>query len=222
MAANAVSRRAAGVIGVGAPILASVAILVAGVLTPGYDPLRMTVSRLAEAGSPAAGVAGQAVYAVGFTIFVLANALGPRAVAGRLLLATGGCGLIAGAWIRLDSASAQITALHRAITAVSMLALTAAMLAFAPAFRERGERVYGWLSLAFGATAIATLLVGLVLVPSDFAAWGVWERAFLAIPLGWVVAVSLRLLGSRASLAASVPDDETTRATAATTSSGDS
>ena len=65
-----------------------------------------------------------------------------------------------------------------------MLALTASMLAFAPAFRSRGEDGYGRLSFVCGVVAVCMLLVGLALLPTDFAWWGLWERGLLAIMLG--------------------------------------
>ena len=157
------ARRLVGALGVVSPIFAVIVVLVAGFTTPGYHPLARTVSRLVVSPSPNAVAVDVAIYVLGLTVCAIAVALGPQAVAGRVYMAVAGIGLVAGAWIRLDPASAQVTALHRAITAVSVLALTAAMLAFAPAFKSRGENGYGRLSFVCGVAAVGMLLVGLAL-----------------------------------------------------------
>jgi hypothetical protein len=142
-----------------------------------------------------------------------------------------GTGLLVAAAIRLDPASASATAEHRVATFVAMLALTGAPLAFAFSLRSRPEWVgYARVSLAAGAAEIGMLLVGLALVPSTFAGWGAWERCFLALPMGWMVLLSARLLTARtiepmfsstadsASWATSVSADDTMRAAVASQS----
>jgi hypothetical protein len=187
-------RRWSGVLGIGAPVFASVAVLVGGVVTPGYDPAQKTISRLAEPGLPAAAAVGTAILTVGLALLGLALTMGPKAVAGRLLLGIAGAALLLAAAIPLDPASAQGTTIHRSATTIAMLALVVALLAFAPSLREReGWRGYGLLSFVLGASAVAILLIGLAMLPTTFAV-GAWERCFLALPMTWMVLVSARLL----------------------------
>src|SRR5216683_639867 len=188
-------KRLAGGLGVLAPPAAAVVVLVAGRLTPGYDPLARTISRLAEPGLPAAFLVEVAIAVVGFALVALAIALGPGSRAGRALLAVAGAGMLVAAAIRLDPTSASAIAEHRVATTVAMLGLAGAPLAFARSLRGRaGWSVYGPVSFAFGAAEVAMLLVGLALLPTTFADWGVWERGFLALPMAWMVLVSARLL----------------------------
>ena len=183
--------RAAGVLGIGAPVFATVVVLVGGVMTPGYDPIRRTISRLAGPGLPAANSVDLAIALVGCALLGLAVALRAGPIGARVLLAIAGVGLLAAAVIRLDPASAQATTIHRLATTLAMLTLTTAPLAFTRALRGRR---YRWLSFGFGAAEVAMLLVGLALLPTTFAAWGIWERCFLALPMAWVVVLSVRLL----------------------------
>jgi Protein of unknown function (DUF998) len=225
-------KRLAGALGVVAPPAAAVAVFVAGWLTPGYDPLARTISRLAEPGLPAAVLAELVITAVGVALIVLAIALGPGSGGGRALLAVAGAGLLVAAVIRLDPASDSATAEHRLATTIAMLGLTGAPLAFAPSLRRRaGWVAYAPVSFAFGAAEVAVLLVGLVLLPTTFAEWGAWERCFLALPMAWIVVLSARLLSARkiepmfsltaekASWASNVSTDDTMKAAAASQSS---
>jgi hypothetical protein len=219
------------VVGVVAPVVASAVVLVAGQLTPGYDPLRRTISRLAEPGLPAALPVELAILMVGLALIGLAFSLEPGGVSGRFLLASAGLALLVATAVRLDPSSAAATTVHRLATTVAMLTLTASMLAIAPALRGRpGWRDYGPLSFRLGAAAAGLLLIGLALLPTAFSAWGAWERSFLALPMAWMVLVSARLLrtsstepirslrAARKSWATNVSADDTMNATAANVS----
>ena len=176
------------------PLVATAVVLIAGLLTPAYNPLRRTVSRLAEPGLPAAGMVELAICMVGFALIGLALSLGPGGLGGRALLSLAGLALLAAAAVRLEPSSSPATAAHRLATAIAMLALTAALLVIAPTLRRRpGWRAYGRLSFWLGAAAVGLLLIGLALLPTAFAAWGAWERCFLAAPMAWMVLVSARL-----------------------------
>lgn len=202
-------RRLAGALGVAAPPAAAVAVLIAGSLTPGYDPLVRTISRLAERGAPDAFVIELAITIVGVALISLAISAGPGSHAGRALLAVAGVGLLVAAAIRLDPASASATTEHRLATTAAMLALTGAPLAFASSLRHRVDwGAYGPVSFAFGAAEVAVLLVGLALLPTTFAEWGLWERCFLALPMGWMVLISACLLAARRiePMFSSIPD----------------
>jgi MFS family permease len=182
------------VLGICASVFATVAVLLGGLVTPGYDPAQKTISRLAEPGMPAAALVGISIFTIGLALLGLALAMGPRAVVGRLLLGIACAALLIAAAIPLDPTSAQGTTVHRIATTIAMFALVAALLIFAPPLRRReGWRGYGLLSFALGASAIGVLLIGLAMLPTTFAV-GAWERCFLALPVTWMVLVSARLL----------------------------
>jgi hypothetical protein len=184
------------VLGVAAPLVSVPVVLIGGLMTPGYDPAQLTVSRLAEPGLPAALPIGLAIFAVGLALIGLAGAFGPRAVAGRTLLAIAGASLVVAALLPINSASEQASTAHRFATTVAMLALVAAPLAFAPSLRRRhGWHGYGRLSFGVGVADVGVLLLGFALLPTTFAV-GAWERCLLAMPLAWTVLISARLLHS--------------------------
>jgi Protein of unknown function (DUF998) len=228
-------RRLCGLFGVQGPLLATVTVVVGGLLTPGYNPMTRTISRLAEPGLPAAFAVELAIAVVGVALLALAIGLGPGSTGGRALLAVAAGGLLVAAAIRLDPASAPATAEHRLATTVAMLGLTGAPLAFASSLRRRvGWAAYARVSFAFGAAEVAVLLVGLALLSTAFAEWGAWERCFLALAMGWVVLLSARLLSARkiepmfsstaerSSWASNVSPDDTVKAAAASQSSSGS
>lgn len=173
------------VIGMVAPPIAVTTVFLAGVVTPGYDPVSRTVSRLAAPGMPAAIAIDVAICLVGSTCIALALVLARGARTGRGALAVSGVALIFSAIFHLDPASFESTALHRAAAGVAMLGLTVAPLAL--------SRNYGRISLAVGVAELGVLAAGLVLVPTSFSAWGAWERCLLALPLAWMVLLSARL-----------------------------
>src|SRR5216684_5510250 len=162
-------KRLAGALGVLAPPAAAVAVLFAGWLTPGYDALARTISRLAEPGLQDALLVELAIAVIGFDLVTLALALGPGSRAGRTLLVVAGFALLVAAAIRLDPTSDTATATHRVATTVAMLGLAGAPFAFARSLRGRaGWGVYGPVSFAFGAAEVVVLLAGLALLPTTF------------------------------------------------------
>jgi Protein of unknown function (DUF998) len=224
-------KRVIGVLGILAPALAALVVLLAGLLTPGYDPLTRTISRLAEPGLPTSAAVGLTIFMVGAAILALAAALGPGALAGRVMLGCAGTSMILAAAVPLNPGSPQATTVHRIATAFAMLALTGSPLVLAPPLRRRdGWGRYGPLSFGLGAAAVAVLLVGLALLPTAFAL-GAWERCFLGLPMVWMVLVSARLLRTSSTdpidsstaensrWAASVSEEEMVKATTARASS---
>jgi Protein of unknown function (DUF998) len=197
-----------GVLGICAPVFATVAVLLGGIVTPGYDPAQKTISRLAEPGLPAAALVGMSIFTVGIALVGLALEMGPKAVAGRLLLGIAGAALLIAAAIPLDPTSARGSTIHRIVTTIAMFTLVAALLIFARALRMReGWRGYGLLSFALGASAVGMLLIGLAMLPTTFAV-GAWERCFLALPMAWMVFVSARLLRTSSTEPISAPKSE--------------
>lgn len=194
--------------GVMAPPVAVGLVLVAGILTPGYDPVARTVSRLAAPGMPAAWMAEVAIGVISMSCFSLAIALRGTPIV-RLALVVSGATLCAAMIVRLDPASTTSTALHRLASGLAVLALTVAALAAA--------RFYDRLSLGIGVAELALLLFGLAALPTSFPGWGLWERCLLALPLAWIFVMSGRLLRVKATRIVSA--DETMSANVASLSS---
>jgi hypothetical membrane protein len=71
----------------------------AGALTPGYDPVRQTISDLASLDAPARVLMTTALVVTGIAHIVTAVALRPADVAGRMLLGVGGVATLLVAWI---------------------------------------------------------------------------------------------------------------------------
>jgi Protein of unknown function (DUF998) len=165
------------------PAIAVLLALAAQSVTPGSDPVSRTVSRLAVPGSPAALLVDMAIGLVAFTCFALASGLVRGRRAGRISLVIAGIALACAALIHLDPASVTATWAHRAATGVAMAGLTAAPLLLA--------RDYGAMCLVAGAAEVAMLALGAALLATPFDAWGLWERALLAIPLTWMVLIAL-------------------------------
>ncbi|HEX3509216.1 MAG TPA: hypothetical protein VHW94_12575 [Candidatus Dormibacteraeota bacterium] len=70
-------RRVIAALGVGAPVLAATVVLIAGLVTPGYDPSQTTISRLAVPGLPAALAVGFVIFMVGLALVGLARLWDP-------------------------------------------------------------------------------------------------------------------------------------------------
>jgi len=172
-------------LGIASPPLAVVIVFVAGALTPGYDPMSRTVSRLAVPGMAAAAAVDMSIALIALTCFGLAFGLTRGATLGRIALAVSGGALFGAAIVHLDPSSAGATALHRLASALAVVGLTVAPLALA--------RAYGPVSFAVGVAELAMLVIGLGLLATSFDAWGAWERLLLAIPLAWMVLMAVTI-----------------------------
>jgi hypothetical protein len=178
-------RRICAVLGLVAPPLAVVLVMVAGAITPGYDPLTRTVSRLEVPGMPETWMVELAIGLIAISCFAVAFAEhGYSLVRWALVVAAGA--LAGAALVRLDPASTTSTAAHRIATGIAILGLTVAPLAAA--------RSYDRVSLGIGVAELAALSLGLALLPTSFSAWGLWERCLLVLPLAWILVMSARLL----------------------------
>lgn len=178
-------KRVCCAIGIFSPPIAALAVLVAGFLTPGYDPLARTVSRLALADMPAAVAADAAIALAGLSCIALALAVDHHAGVGRTALAVAGAAFVLAAFVHLNPGSGGATWLHRGASGLAVLALTVAPLSL--------WRVYGRLLLFLGMADVATLVIAAVLVPTSFTAWGAWERVMLALALTGVVILAVRI-----------------------------
>jgi hypothetical protein len=186
------SSRSSAILGSGVLVVLPVAVglvVAGGFLTPGYDPTRRTISRLAVSGLPAASAVELAICLVGISAIALAIALGPGSNGGRSVLAVAGSALLLVAVFRLDPGSVSARIEHGSAAVIAIIALAGAPLVFA--------RSHGRVSLAFGVAEVVLLLAGLALVPTSFAAWGLWERCYLALPVVWMLLMSWRLLRTR-------------------------
>jgi uncharacterized protein DUF998 len=164
-----------------APPAAAVIIVLAGFLTPGYDPMTRTVSRLAVPGMPASLEVDLAIALAG----VACVAVALQVEAARVALLASGAGFLAAATIHLDPASPVSTWAHRDASAVAVLGLIAAPFAL--------WRDYGRVLLALGLTELAMLAIALVLLPTSFVDWGAWERVMVLLGLAGLVLTARRM-----------------------------
>ena len=191
-------------IAMASPPIAAVIVLIAGAITPGYDPASLTISRLAIPGRPAALAVDLAMLLVALTCLSLAFALVPGARLCRAALSVSGVAFIVVAIVHLDPASPGTSALHRIASGIAVLGAGVAPLLLSGGYRR--------ISLAAGVAEAALLLSAPMLNATSFNAWGVWQRVVLALALSWMVLI-----------AATMPSaDDTTRARAATVSSSGS
>lgn len=195
-------RRTCSTVAMFAPLLAGLTTFTTGLLTPGYDPLTRTVSRLAVPGMPYAAATDVAIVLAGVACLAVTVATDRGTRAGRTALAVAGVGFLTAAIVHLDPASAAATATHRTASGLAVLGLTAAPLLL--------WRAYGRLLLLLGGAEVAMLVMAAVLLPTSFSAWGAWERVMLALGLSLVVALAIRARPS---------SEDAASATAATQSS---
>jgi uncharacterized protein DUF998 len=172
------------------PPIAAALVLIAQSITPGYDPVDRTVSRLAMPGMPAAGLVGMAMLLVTLACFALALGLERGRAPARGALAMAGIAFVVAAVIHLDPVSSIATTTHRVASGIAVLGLTVAPLALA--------RDYGVMCLVAGAAEAALLALAATLMATPFAGWGAWERALLAISLSWMVLIALRKVSADA------------------------
>lgn len=95
----------------------------AGALTPGYDPVRQTVSDLAAAAAPTHWLMTTALVLTGLGYIVTAVGLRPADGAGRTLLVVGGVGVLLTAWIPNDTQGRNEVG-HMIVSYLAFLALT--------------------------------------------------------------------------------------------------
>jgi hypothetical membrane protein len=182
--------------GVACPPAVAAVLGLAGWLSPRYDPVRTTISRLGQHGQPFAlpvnlslAVLGLAYLAVAWA---LARALGPRAGAGSAVLALAGLALVAVALVSRDPARPGP---HRAVALVLFLALALAPLLVAVRLRGHPRwRRQAALSLVTVAASFTLLLAGAAGMLHGGLPAGAWERTFTGVNLVWLTAVAAGLL----------------------------
>lgn len=173
-----------------APAAAAITVTIAGAITPGYSAAQQTISRLAVPGKPAGFAVQLAIGITAVACFALASAVSKS----RWPLVAAGLGFGLAAVVRLDPASAQISAAHRIGSGLAVTGLVAA------------AATYGHASRTVAAGEVALLLGGGVLLFTSFDAWGLWERSLLALALGWMTIVAARTMVSSDEMATAIAD----------------
>jgi hypothetical membrane protein len=188
----AAATRLAAWAGVSCPPAAAALLLLAGWLSPGYDPVRTTVSHLGQHGQPFAlavnvTFAGLGLAYVGVA-WALGRSFGRRAWAGAGALALAGAALVGLAIVAHDPARPVP---HRAVALVLFMAFALAPLLLAGLMRGTRHAV---LSLATFAGSAGLLVVGVVGLVHGGLPAGAWERAFTGLNLAWLTAMAAGLL----------------------------
>jgi drug/metabolite transporter (DMT)-like permease len=172
-----------------------VAIIALHALRPGLDPGRYAISQYAASG-PYDWLATLALVAMGAGGVIVAAALRAQGPARRawILVAVFGAAILVAAAFPISpphGGAPPSEHVHGAAAFFAFAALTIAMLVYARAFR-RDERLRRLArpSRTWGAIALV-MLVGSDFVPA--AGRGGYERAYLAVLLGWLLAVAWTL-----------------------------
>jgi hypothetical membrane protein len=168
---------AAGIIGPVA-FVADWAIL--GVVAPHYDPIRDTISRLAQKGVPtrAPMTVGFALYGASLPLFALAPGQRLPPSSRAMVAVTGLATLVLAAF----PVSVRTGSVHAASAAAGYLTLTAAPLFHARDLHRSGRRGRALASAAVG-VACGALLVASVAAPAT----GFLQRAGLTVGDAWIV-----------------------------------
>ncbi|HKF76959.1 MAG TPA: DUF998 domain-containing protein [Candidatus Dormibacteraeota bacterium] len=193
---SARSWRPAAVVGVVVPPLSVLWLTVDAWVSPGYDPVRQTVSRLAEPGAPRAALAGVALAALGLSVLAVSWELGRRVTSAAAPRALAGAGLafLGVAAVARDPGRPALFVTHRVIALSLFLSLTLAPLLTARALRsDPAWRGLAAASLAASALSLALLVLAVVLLLAGALPAGVWERTFAGVGLAWVTLVAARL-----------------------------
>lgn len=194
-AAGLAVRLAAGA-GVACPPAVAAVLLLAGWASPGYDPVRFTISHLGQRGEPYALEVNLSLAGLGLAYLAVAWALtrshGRPTWAGAAVLAVAGAALVGVALVHRDPVRPVP---HRAVALVLFLALALAPLAVARGLRREPRwRRHTALSLATVIASVTLLAVGLAGVVLGGLPAGAWERVFSAVNLAWLAVLAAGLL----------------------------
>ena len=174
---------------------AVVAIVALHVLRPGLDPGRYAISQYAASG-PYSWLAALALVAMGGGALAVASALPAHGSRRRTWALVGvfGVGVLVAAAFPISppgQGAPPSEHVHGAAAFFAFAALTIAMLVSARPFRADDRLRPLARATTVGGVLTLVLLLGGDLVPA--AARGTWERVYLAILLGWLLAVAARL-----------------------------
>ena len=196
-------RRALALVGVVGPVGYLVLVTVLGMLWDGYDPVRDTQSELGAVNAPHGTVMNLAGFmALGACILafaaaywlLLASSWAKLLATGLLVLA--GVGMVVVGFFPCDAGCVDVTVIGRLHSPFSMpgaVGLPAAVMVSALVFRRDGRFGVAWQVVSFW-LGLATLVSG-PLIAAELVGGvnGLVQRAAMWVPLGWMVAVSIRL-----------------------------
>lgn len=173
--------------------------LVAGLLRPGYEPLRDAISELGEKGAPNAllwNVGGFGMVAVLYAAYAIAVRAGFGTGWLFRLTALQSVFIAAGAFFDCDPGCPPVpetaTMTGHIVVGLAYFAITALLPVVAwRAFRSRPA----WASFARPSLAVGAVLVVLFFIGPTLGEdrVGMWQRAVLLLAYAWQVAVALRL-----------------------------
>jgi hypothetical protein len=208
--------RLLGALAVAGTVAAIVAWVMASLTQPGYRSARDDLSALAAGGADHPWITMTGELALGLGIIALAAGLaaelaGLEVTVGACVLVVAGVAAAIQALAREDclaqraSCTARVHAghvswhhtLHEMTSGLAFLAILAAPLVFAPAFRRDGR----WRSLAtysLVTTALGFALLIAYVATAETAFGGLGQRVFLFVPLAWIVVTGTRLARPRA------------------------
>jgi hypothetical membrane protein len=207
------ARRALATAGAAGPVVFLVVSVVVGLLKPGYDAARQSISELAVGGYGWLQTAN--FFALGAAMIAAAAAMrlapGPRSRSAVALLAAAGVGMVAVGCFPADLDGASPTpagAAHDTISLVVFMALIAASALYGRVLRRAASerRLARYSSLTafavFAGFAVFAVFAG---DPGDplHAVSGLLERAFIAAALAWVAIVSAGLRAAPRTIGAS-------------------
>jgi hypothetical membrane protein len=185
---------AAGVIG---PATFVVDWAILGAVAPHYDPIRDTISRLAQSGVPtqAPMTVGFALYGASLPLFALAPGQRLPPASRAMVAVTGLATLVLAAF----PVSVRTGNVHAASAGIGYLALTAAPLFHARDLHRSRRRGRALASTAVG-VACGALLVASVAAPAT----GLLQRAGLTVGDAWIAGHAIAAI--RRSVASGAPD----------------
>jgi hypothetical membrane protein len=196
-------RRALALVGAVGPIVYLVLVTVLGMLWDGYDPVRDTQSELGAVNAPHGTVMNLAGFmALGVCILAFAATywllLAPSAakVLATGLLVLAGVGMVVVGFFPCDAGCVDVTAtgrLHSTFSMPGAIGLPAAVMVSALVFRRDGRFGVAWQVVSFWLGLAALASGPLIAAELVGGVNGLVQRAAMWAPLGWMVAVSIRL-----------------------------
>jgi hypothetical membrane protein len=185
--------------GIIAPPVLIIIIVVAGLLTPGYNQLTDTVSSLSDQASATPGLMNAGFFVYGALIIGFAYALylrlrhGLKAhIAWFFLTLYGVCMILAGVFRDSPGVLNTEGTLHNAAIITSCLSLLIGMWMFAGSVYKRPSW-FGFTWFTIGASFLGLLLSIIFLVQSQVPLAGLLQRFFYCLILLWIEIVSIWL-----------------------------
>ncbi|KGM13163.1 hypothetical protein N869_15780 [Cellulomonas bogoriensis 69B4 = DSM 16987] len=195
--------RPAALLGAGGPLVVMAVVLVGGLVTPGYDPVRQTHSELGAVDSPVRWLVNLGAFVLlGVILLVFAAAYrtvlrpSPWREVATVCLVVAGVGMVAVGFVPCDPGCVDVTATgrwHSALSAPGAVGVSSAMVLSGPALRRDGRFSRAWQrgSTWSGAVVLMTgpVIAAEVLAPVG----GLLQRAAMGVALVWVSTVAVRL-----------------------------